>query len=209
MRYRPATLITVACGLLLAVAACAQPGTGVAVGAPPPVPTSPTLAPVPTTATPVTTAPTVPDAPTRVPPAAPAAPTACGANDLAFVSASTGFAMGSAYTTYTVRNSGSAACTLQGSPRLRYAANGSTATIPAAYDTGGSAFAVQPGGSASFVLREPNGHGGYDPSGPECAHPATYHQVAAILDDGSALPLGANATISIQCGQMEIAVWSH
>jgi Protein of unknown function (DUF4232) len=116
--------------------------------------------------------------------------------------------MGSIIDTYTVRNRGSAPCRLQGVPHLDYLSGGRNVAVPGDYSaTGGAVVLVQPGSDAQFSARHIDGYGGYAPGSPQCAHPATYAHLSAVLADGSVLPLGGNASIAVQCGQIEVATW--
>jgi hypothetical protein len=65
-----------------------------------------------------------------------------------------------------------------------------------------------PGERVRFVAHEINGYGGYSPGAPQCAHPATYNHVAVVLPGGS-VPLGSNATMSVQCGDITIGPWGR
>jgi uncharacterized protein DUF4232 len=211
---RAAVLIAATAGLLLAAAACAQPRTGTPSGnAAGPGPASATSAPaaVPTTqpAPPATTQ-AAPPAATDPAPATPATAGApCTAARLTFVSQLNQGAMGSAIATFAVRNHGAVSCTLRGTPALLYVGgDGQLALLPGDYTTAGNVVTVKAGGQAQFDVRVVNGMGGYPPGSPQCGHPATFHHVLAQLPDGSTLPLGANATISYQCEQADIAGWT-
>jgi hypothetical protein len=209
---RAAVLIVTASALLFAAAACAQPGRGTSLGggsvpAPPPTSASATTSPA------TTSAPTTVSAPvTTSPPAAPAAAVAgapCGASGLAFVSQLNQGAMGSAISTYTVRNRGAVSCTLRNSPALLYVgADGQRALVPGDYIAAGNVVTVKPGALAQFDVKVVNGMGGYPPGSPQCGHVVTFTHVSAQLPDGSSLALGANATISYQCSNAEIAGWT-
>jgi Protein of unknown function (DUF4232) len=209
---RAAVLIVATAGLLLAAAACAQPGSGTSSGgvALPPAPASAPTGASPTTA-PVTTH-AVPPPAADPAPAAPAAAVAgapCSASGLAFVSQFNQGAMGSAISTFTVRNRGPVSCTLRGTPALLYiGGDGQAALVPGDYTGAGNVVTVKPGGRAQFDVKVVNGMGGYPPGSPQCGHPATFHHVSAELPDGSSLALGTNATISYQCEQADVAGWT-
>jgi hypothetical protein len=131
----------------------------------------------------------------------------CTAADLAFVGSSSGGAMGSLITTYSVVNQSTTGCVLQGSPHLKYvAANGSVADVQTNNTAGGDQVSVDPGATAQFDVRTVNGFGGYEPSNPACAHPATYSAISAVLADGSTVSLGGSQ-ISVQCGDIEVNDW--
>jgi hypothetical protein len=191
---------------LTAAAACARPAVPLNAGQgglPPAV--NATTAPATTTAptTPATTKP----AATKPATVAPKAGADCTAGSLSYVGYSVEGAMGSRFTTFKVRNHSSVSCRLHGAPWVRYRrSDGSTATLPATYEPGGSVL-VPAGGTAGFPVQEPDGFGGYDPHGPQCAHPATYHHLAIVLPGGSTLALGLNGTLSIQCGKFDVRIW--
>ncbi len=213
-RTTPA-VIALATMVIALTAACAPVGGPLSAGGPA-TPTSGATATTPTTepTTPANPPETTP-APANPPPTAKPAPApaggtsipTCTAAGIAYLAWNTNGAAGSLITTYIVRNQGSATCRLVGVPRLRYAAaNGSLTPLPATYDPGTAAILVAAGGQAGFSVREPNGAGGYDPHGPQCAHPGTYHGISAVLSDGSTVALGGTS-LSIQCGQFEVAAW--
>jgi hypothetical protein len=57
------------------------------------------------------------------------------------------------------------------------------------------------------VAHEINGYGGYQPGAPQCAHPATYRHVSVALP-GGAVSLGADGTMSVQCGPITVGSWA-
>jgi hypothetical protein len=169
------------------------PGVGSSPPAPPPS-ASTTPSPTPTATTPQTTGP-VAGAP-------------CTATELTFVNAQTDHAMGSAYRTYVLRNGGQVGCRLQHGPTLQYiASGGASADIPADYTSDGASVLVRPGGAVAFNTQMANGYGGYPPDSPACAHPATYRRVSVVLSDGSAVALGPDEVIFIQCGGISVSAW--
>ena len=115
--------------------------------------------------------------------------------------------MGSAYTTVTVTNHGSA-CTLSGRPVLYYTrSDGHIATIPFVRiaPTGRPTnVTVGRGQSANFVVRTPNGYSGYGPGSPECAHPATYRNVAIGVGTGRVAL--HDFTLTVQC--VGVTLWN-
>jgi hypothetical protein len=198
-------VIAVVSVAVLVFAVLGGAGLALAAGRPQPEPgTPPPLsAPVLPTNPALPTTPVPPSAPT--PSASPtiAAPVACTAADLVFLHSGQGFGMGSLFITYVVRNSGALACQLRGAPHLL--ADG--APVTSTYADGGDTVLVPSGGQASFMIREANGYGGYDPGSPECAHPATYRNLAVVLANGSTVALG-DSQILVQCGGIDTAVWS-
>jgi hypothetical protein len=117
--------------------------------------------------------------------------------------------MGTAITTYRFHNAGSVACTVEGLPQLSYVDDsGRAATVPLLHGTVGGPVLVQPGKQVIFDLSEVNGTGGYAPGAPECAHPATYRQVAVVLPGGS-VSLRSDSTLSVQCGGITVNTWSR
>ena len=117
--------------------------------------------------------------------------------------------MGSVYYTYTFHNGGPVSCTVQGSPELTYVDTGGTVRkIPTEHGSAGSAVLVAPGAAVQLVTHEVNGYGGYPPGAPECAHPATYRQVAVMLPDGP-VSLRSDGTMSVQCGSITVESWNR
>jgi hypothetical protein len=111
--------------------------------------------------------------------------------------------MGSTIVTIALRNSASTPCQLQGPPELT--AGG--AAVPTKPDCCATPVMVPAGGEVGFDLRYPNGVSGYSPSGPACAHPATYRDLLVVLLDGSSVRLAANLTLNVQCGDIRVAGW--
>jgi hypothetical protein len=128
---------------------------------------------------------------------------------LVYDSKQEGGAMGSVYYTFTFHNGGPVSCTVQGSPELTYVDTGGTARkIPTEHGPDGAAVLVAPGAAVQLVTHEVNGYGGYQTDAPECAHPATYRQVAVMLSDGP-VSLRADGTMSVQCGSITVESWSR
>ena len=154
-----------------------------------------------------TTPPSAPPSSTTTPPPSEGGP--CTAAALAYDSALSQGAMGTAITTYRFHNAGSVACTVEGLPQLSYVDNsGRSATVPLLHGTVGGPVLVQPGKEVTFDLSETNGYGGYPTGAPECAHPATYRQVTVVLPGGS-VSLRSNSTLSVQCGGITVNSWSR
>jgi hypothetical protein len=202
---RAAVVLVAASGLLLVAAACTNPGRGPSLSGSP-LGSSPGSVPA--------------SAPASVPPttSVSTASAPCTAAAIEVVSALEQGAMGTAAVTVTVRNGGELACTLTGAPPLRYVTDGgANAAVPAEYAQDGGPVAVQPGGQAFFNVSWPNGYAGFQPGSPQCAHPAQYGHLSAILNDESVLPLsdvspvGGGPTsfvIAIQCGSILVASWT-
>jgi hypothetical protein len=154
-----------------------------------------------------TTPPSTTPPSSTAPPASSGAP--CTAASLRYDSAVSQGAMGTAFTDYTFHNGGSVACTVQGLPELSYVDDsGKTATVPLLPGPVGEPVLVQPGKQVVFNLSEINGHGGYAPGAPECAHPATYRQVSVVLPGGS-VSLRSDGTLSVLCGGITVRSWSR
>jgi hypothetical protein len=205
---RRAALILVSTSILLLAAAGCNPGTGQSLGGRA-APSATTEAPAPPTP-PAAAASSAPSASQPAPDPRPvtAAGAPCTASGLAFVSSFSQGAMGTAFTTYTVRNRGTAPCTLRGVPALIYiGADGQRALVPGEYG-GSGVVTLAAGGTAHFAVAVGNGLSGYTPGSSNCAHPATFGHVSAMLPDGSSLALGAHAGVSYQCGEAEIAGWT-
>jgi hypothetical protein len=164
---------------------------------PDPVPTAP----------PSSTAPVVVDPTGASPTPVPSGPH-CIAAQLAFVSAVSQGAMGTVSTQYVVRNVGSVSCLLTDTLWLNYIADsGATYKVPAIYSTG-APLLLPPGDNAGFVVSHPNGYPGLPSGDPRC-HAATYRHVSMVLADGSALPLGSDDVISVQCGDVRVTPWGR
>jgi len=128
---------------------------------------------------------------------------------IAYESARAEGAMGTAYFTYMFHNAGSQSCFVAGTPQLTYVDDhGATLTMPVQHDPVGGQVLLKPGDKAQFVMHHINGYGGYAPGAPECAHPATYRHVAVSLPGGS-VSLGADGTMSVQCGSITLGSWSR
>ncbi len=127
----------------------------------------------------------------------------CGAASLTFVTRRDEGAMGSAYTTFVLRNATGSACRLTGPPDLRHG----TAGAPAGTFAGQTTTVVVPAHAmVEFATRRTNGYGGYQPGDPACAHPATYAQLSLRLPDASSVELGTG-TITVQCGSLTVMEW--
>ena len=158
-----------------------------------------------------TTAPatTPPSEPTSQPPATTAAPAQCSAAMIAYESARAEGAAGTAYFTYFFHDAASRSCFVQGTPVLTYVDDhGATLTMPVQHDPVGGQVLLQPGDKVQFVMHHINGYGGYAPGAPQCAHPATYNHVAVSLPGGS-VSLGADGTMSVQCGSITLGSWGR
>jgi hypothetical protein len=171
-------------------------------------PQSPSAAPsAPATVPPESSAASPPPAPVESPPAhAPA--TDCRATDLALASIQADGGGGSAYQTVTVTSHRTTACRLPSYPALSYTDPGGV-VHPLPTKTPGAAPApmlVQPGARASFTIRTVNAYGGYDPTSPACAHPATYRNIAIRFDSGRLALTGL--TLDVLCGDIDLAAWS-
>jgi hypothetical protein len=162
------------------------------------------IAPVPFTEVPSPTpTPSISPTATPTPPA-----DVCNARMLGFDQRTSGFAMGSVYFTFRFFYGGATACTLPQFPVLTYVdGQGRTATVPTKPDGAGGPVLVPVDGALEFVLHEVNGTGGYSPDSPECAHPATYHQVSVALSTGP-VPLRSDDTLTVQCGDIWVGPWT-
>jgi hypothetical protein len=173
-----------------------QPGVG-------PGPASPTAVPT-TQQQPVPPPPTTPNTPPTT--ATPAGPQACTASQLTYVSMTTGFAMGTAGHTFTVRNHSQAACYLENADTVTYRQGGQARQLPTTPDGQLTTLKLAAGASANFVLLHTNGYGGYPPTDPRCATLRTYGGLSLVLTDGSSLPLG-DASFQVQCDGVRIQMW--
>ena len=118
-------------------------------------------------------------------------------------------AAGTAYFTYTFHNGGGVSCTVAGYPELTYVdSHGATASVPVRHDSTGGLLTLAPGDAVQFVAHHLNGLDGLGPSAPECAHPAMYEHMSVALPGGS-VRLGANGTMSVQCGDITVGPWSR
>ena len=156
------------------------------------------------------TVPTQPStAPTTPPSSQPQAGAPCTAAALVYDSMRGEGAAGTAYYTFRFHNGGSVSCTVQGSPELTYVdTGGTTHAIPVLHGPAGALVLLAPGEAAQLVTHHINGYGGFSTGAPECAHPATYHQVAVVVADGS-VSLRLDGTMSVQCGSITVESWSR
>src|SRR5205809_598730 len=90
---------------------------------------------------------------------------------------------------------GTSAGTAKGAPS-------SSAAEPPAAD-----YPLAPGARARTLLYTVNGYGGYDPSSPECAHPATYHNLSVQLGNGDVIAL-SGFTLDVKCGDILVYNWA-
>jgi hypothetical protein len=96
-----------------------------------------------------------------------------------------------------------------GFPQLTYVdSHGVTASVPVRHESAGGSLTLAPGDLVQFVAHHVNGLGGFDPGAPECAHPATYEHMSVALP-GGLVPMGANGTMSVQCGDITVGPWSR
>ncbi|GIH20006.1 DUF4232 domain-containing protein [Rugosimonospora africana] len=214
---RLAVLATLA-GLtgLAGLAGCAnRPGTAQGV----PAQTIPaggvtTTAPASSPSTPASTPPragaTAPAAPVRTGSThhQPAPVGSCRARDLVLDSIQGDGGGGSAFETVTVTNDSHTACRLPSTPSMVYTdTHGTTRRLPTSPQVPNPpAMLMRPGNEAQFTLRIVNGYGGYNPSSPACAHPATYQHIALTLPDGRLALTGL--TLDVLCDGITVTGWS-
>lgn len=95
--------------------------------------------------------------------------------------------MGSLYLTVVVTNHGPS-CTINVRPKLYYTRSGGTvARLPIARVNPGTksgSLRVPHNRAIDMVVRIPNGYGGYAPTAPQCAHPATYQGISVAIGSG-------------------------
>jgi hypothetical protein len=95
--------------------------------------------------------------------------------------------MGSEYLTVVVTNHGPT-CTINARPTLYYRrSNGAVVRLPIARVNPGTAsgsLRVPHGRAIDMVVRIPDGYGGYAPTAPQCAHPATYRAISVSIGTG-------------------------
>jgi hypothetical protein len=96
-------------------------------------------------------------------------------------------AMSSEYFTLVVTNRGPS-CTMNARPTLYYTRPGGTvARLPIARVNPGTksgSLRVPHGRAIDLVVRTPDGYGGYAPTAPQCAHPATYQGISVAIGSG-------------------------
>jgi hypothetical protein len=132
---------------------------------------------------------------------------ACRAADLAAGPVQTGGAAGSAIHTVTVTNRTRETCALSGgTPTYLNKVHGRYFLIPVTGQPAAPDLVLQPGGRAQTSIKTINGYGGYDPSSPECAHPAEYGDILVQLP-GSPLAL-PGLTLSVLCGDINVNYWT-
>jgi hypothetical protein len=137
------------------------------------------------------------------PPTAPA----CQASDLTAGPISAGGAAGRAVYTVTVTNRSRVTCALSGStPMYLNKVDGRFFLIPVTGLPATPDVTLRPGGRAQASIQTINGYGGYDPSDPECAHPATYTHISVQLP-GSPLAL-PGLTLNVLCGDIDVDNWA-
>jgi hypothetical protein len=95
--------------------------------------------------------------------------------------------MGSVYATLVVTNRGPS-CTMNAHPTLYYTRHdGTVARLPIAHVNPGTksgSLRVPRDRVIDLVVRTPNGYGGYAPTAPQCAHPATYQGISVAIGSG-------------------------
>lgn len=111
-----------------------------------------------------------------------------------------------------VINTTGTACKLPGgTPVVLYrTSNGTTAllpTKPAQPGTPAPDYTLAAGMRARTALYTINGYGGYSSSGPECAHPATYHDLSVKLKGGDAVAL-TGFVLDVKCGDIQVYNWA-
>jgi hypothetical protein len=139
--------------------------------------------------------------------AAPAG-TGCTAADLAYQAQTPGAAAGSYYDQIRLVNHGTGACQLAGQPALYYTdASGTVRPVPTLPEPSDnvSPYRVAAGGSVAFTIHTVSGYGGYDPSGPACAHPMLYRGLSVQVSGGR-VPLG-DVAIDLKCGDILLRSW--
>jgi Protein of unknown function (DUF4232) len=132
----------------------------------------------------------------------------CRASDFRLISVQSDGAMGSMYTTVSVVYRGPATCRIASTPTLRYrTAAGLLVPLPTVPEGDGPATVrLRTDRSVFFVVRTVSGYGGYDPTSPECAHPATYRQIQVRLGEGY-LSL-REWQLNVLCGKIWVRNWS-
>jgi hypothetical protein len=134
----------------------------------------------------------------------------CAAGDLSVAAVQGNGAMGHIGYPIVVTNTTGSACTLSGAtPVVLYrTAGGATATLPTkAAEPAAADYTLAPGARARTLIYIVNGYGGFDPSAPECAHPATYHNLSVQLKNGDAVAV-AGFTLDVKCGDILVYNWA-
>jgi Domain of unknown function (DUF4232) len=119
--------------------------------------------------------------------------------------------MGTAGHEITVINTGARPCALLGDEVVMVFTDstGKTAVLPTR-STGDSAAASRilgRGRQAQATVLTVNGYGGYDPSSPECAHPAVYRNLSLRFSGGGLLAVEGLA-LDVKCGDIRVSRWS-
>jgi len=203
-RLHPAAYLTALAIVAAVLAACG--GTSQRGAAPASSPALPVPSLTQTTATPT---PPVPSTGKTEPATRPPQSTTCRASDFRLVAVRSDGAMGSLYTTVSVTYRGGSGCRIASTPTLWYRTSaGRLVQMPTVPDGGGgpATVAVRTGQSLFFVVRTVGGYGGYDPTSPECAHPATYRQIQVRLGDGF-LSL-RDWQLTVLCGKIWVRNWA-
>lgn len=134
----------------------------------------------------------------------------CGARDLALISIVSDGAAGQIGYVITVANTSHRSCRLLGHRATVVYRNaaGRTVTLPTVRSRRESPTGslLRPGRRAEMALLMVNGYGGYDPSSPECAHPAIYRNLSAAFHRRGLLPLD-NLVLDVKCGDITAYDW--
>jgi len=190
---------------VVALALCAA-GCGTSAGTAKGAPSS-SAATAPASSTPpdITASPSLPGASPRS-----AAGGWCAAGDVSVAPIQQNGAMGHVGYPIVVTNTSGAACKLPGgTPVVQYrTAAGTTVTLPTKpAEPPAADYPLAPGARARTLLYTVNGYGGYDPSSPECAHPATYHNLSVQLGNGDVIAL-SGFTLDVKCGDILVYNWA-
>jgi hypothetical protein len=192
----------IAAGAVVCATTACNPVTPVAGPANPPVASSPAAEP----SSPASSS--APAAEPSSPGAKPVPATDCRAGDLAYRTQTPGAGAGNYYDAILLVNHGASSCRLAGNPNLYYTdASGSTRLVPTVPETPNSPpYLMASGGSAQFIIHTTNGYGGFDPSGPQCAHPMLYRGLSVEVSGGR-VPLGT-VQIDLKCGDIRLLGWA-
>jgi hypothetical protein len=110
----------------------------------------------------------------------------------------------------TVTNMGARPCALLGDKVVivYLDSTGKTATLPTKPTGGGTPAGrtLARGQRAEATVLTVNVYGGYDPSSPECAHPAVYRNLSVRLSDGGRLTL-PGLVLDVKCGDIRVSSW--
>lgn len=180
-------------------------GCGTSTGTPQAAPSSGSAtAPAGSTPPSITASPPVPGASPR------AAGGWCATSDLSVAPVQASGAMGHVGYPVVVTNTTGTACKLSGAtPVVLYrTSGGATATLPTKpAESPAADYPLAPGARARTLLYTVNGYGGYDPSSPECAHPATYRDLSVQLKNGDGVAL-TGFVLDVKCGDILVYNWA-